>query len=170
MDFTLTCSQLTLNQNFLPMKVYPLKEELLIQLYFCEQGIRIFKSKDITLPTKVHLVKVWFSSSHVWMWELDCEEGLVLKNWCFWTVVLEKTLERKRLKSHKLWSDGEFWCSSFSGVPFIIINKPLLNGKWAHSSLVLGQRFYSYCSFSWRKTELVTKIWVRNQNHLVNKV
>ena len=28
----------------------------------------------------------------VWMWELDCEEGWVLKNWCFWTVVLEKTL------------------------------------------------------------------------------
>jgi len=27
------------------------------------------------------------------MWELDCEEGWVLKNWCFWTVVLEKTLE-----------------------------------------------------------------------------
>ena len=34
-----------------------------------------------------------FSSSHVWMWELDCEEGWVPKNWCFWTVVLEKTLE-----------------------------------------------------------------------------
>ena len=34
-----------------------------------------------------------FSSGHVWMQELDCEEGLVQKNWCFWTVVLEKTLE-----------------------------------------------------------------------------
>ena len=34
-----------------------------------------------------------FSSSHVWMWELDCEESWTLKNWCFWTVVLEKTLE-----------------------------------------------------------------------------
>ena len=33
------------------------------------------------------------SSSHVWMWELDCIESRVLKNWCFWTVVLEKTLE-----------------------------------------------------------------------------
>ena len=33
-----------------------------------------------------------FSSGHVWMWELDCEEGWALKNWCFWTVVLEKTL------------------------------------------------------------------------------
>ena len=34
-----------------------------------------------------------FSSGHVWMWELDCEESRVPKNWCFWTVVLEKTLE-----------------------------------------------------------------------------
>ena len=34
-----------------------------------------------------------FSSGHLWMWELDCEESWALKNWCFWTVVLEKTLE-----------------------------------------------------------------------------
>ena len=34
-----------------------------------------------------------FSSSHVWMWELDHKESWVLKNWCFWTAVLEKTLE-----------------------------------------------------------------------------
>ena len=34
-----------------------------------------------------------FSSSHVWMWELDHKEGWVPKNWCFWTVVLEKTLQ-----------------------------------------------------------------------------
>ena len=34
-----------------------------------------------------------FSSSHVWMWELDYRENWALKNWCFWTVVLEKTLE-----------------------------------------------------------------------------
>ena len=34
-----------------------------------------------------------FSSSHVWMWKLDYKESWVPKNWCFWTVVLEKTLE-----------------------------------------------------------------------------
>ena len=34
-----------------------------------------------------------FSSGHAWMWELDYKEGWALKNWCFWTVVLEKTLE-----------------------------------------------------------------------------
>ena len=34
-----------------------------------------------------------FSSSGVWMWELDCEVSWAPKNWCFWTVVLDKTLE-----------------------------------------------------------------------------
>ena len=34
-----------------------------------------------------------FSSRHVWMWELDCEESWASKNWCFWTAVLEKILE-----------------------------------------------------------------------------
>ena len=34
-----------------------------------------------------------FSSSHVQMWELDSKKSWALKNWCFWTVVLEKTLE-----------------------------------------------------------------------------
>ena len=36
---------------------------------------------------------LWFSSSHVQMWELDYKESWVPKNWCFWTVVLEKTLK-----------------------------------------------------------------------------
>ena len=54
----------------------------------------ILKSRDIILPTKVHLVKAMdFSSSDVWMWELDNKESWAPKNWCFWTVVLEKTLE-----------------------------------------------------------------------------
>ena len=53
----------------------------------------IFKSRDITLPTKVHLVKTTgFSNSHVWMWELNAESWAP-KNRCFWIVVLEKTLE-----------------------------------------------------------------------------
>ena len=54
----------------------------------------ILKSRDITWPTKVHLSKGYgVSSSHVWMWKLDCEESWALKNWCFWAVVLKKTLE-----------------------------------------------------------------------------
>ena len=54
----------------------------------------ILKSGDITLSTKVHLVKgMVFSSGHVWMWELDYKESWAPKNWCFWNLVLEKTLE-----------------------------------------------------------------------------
>ena len=55
---------------------------------------RVLKSRDITLPTKVCIVKAMvFSSSHVGMFELDRKEGWAPKNWCFWTVVVEKTLE-----------------------------------------------------------------------------
>ena len=50
----------------------------------------ILKSRDITLPTRSGY---GFSSGHAWMWKLDCEESWVSKNWCFWTMVLEKTLE-----------------------------------------------------------------------------
>ena len=41
----------------------------------------------------MNLQSYGFSSGHVWMWQLDHKEGWALKNWCFWTVVLEKTLE-----------------------------------------------------------------------------
>ena len=51
----------------------------------------ILKSSDITLPKKFQ--KLGFSSSHVFMWELDSKESWVPKNWCFWNVVLKKTLE-----------------------------------------------------------------------------
>ena len=51
---------------------------------------RILKSRDITLSQKVHIVKamVFPVLMYGWMWELDYKES-----WCFWTVVLEKTLE-----------------------------------------------------------------------------
>ena len=51
----------------------------------------ILKSRDITLLTKVCLVKAMVFPV-VMMWELDCTQSWVPKNWCFWTVVLEKTL------------------------------------------------------------------------------
>ena len=54
----------------------------------------IFKSRDITLPKKgLSSQNYGFSSSYVCTWELDYKESSLLKNWCFWTVVLEKTLE-----------------------------------------------------------------------------
>jgi len=54
----------------------------------------ILKSRDITLLTEVHLIKAMvFPVVMYWMWELDYKESWVPKNQCFWTVVLEKTLE-----------------------------------------------------------------------------
>ena len=54
----------------------------------------ILKNRGITLPTKgLYSQSYGFSSSHTWMWELDHKEGWAHANWCFWTVVLEKTLE-----------------------------------------------------------------------------
>ena len=54
----------------------------------------ILKSREITLSTKYPSSQDYgFSSGHVWMWKLDYKESWAWKNWCFWTVVLEKTLE-----------------------------------------------------------------------------
>ena len=63
-------------------------------LGFTIQSFKTIRTIDITLSTKVHLFKAKvFSSSHVWIWEWDYKESWALKNWCFWTVVLEKTLK-----------------------------------------------------------------------------
>ena len=53
----------------------------------------ILKSRDITLPISLSSQSYGFSSCHAWMWELDYKESWAPNNWCFWTVVLEKTLE-----------------------------------------------------------------------------
>ena len=53
----------------------------------------ILKSRAITSPSKVHLVKAMVFPVVMYGCELDYKESWVPKNWCFWTVVLEKTLE-----------------------------------------------------------------------------
>ena len=53
----------------------------------------ILKSRDIIANKSPSSQGYGFSSGHVWMWELDCKESWAPKNWCFWTVVVEKTLE-----------------------------------------------------------------------------
>ena len=52
---------------------------------------RILKNRDIANKGPSSQ-SYGFSSSHVWMWELDYKESWTLKNWCFWTAVLKKTL------------------------------------------------------------------------------
>ena len=53
----------------------------------------ILKTRNITLPTKVCLIKNMVYSVVVWMWKLDYKESWAWKNWCFCTVVFEKSLE-----------------------------------------------------------------------------
>ena len=53
----------------------------------------ILKSRDNFVHKGPSSQGYGFSSSHVWMWELDCEESWAPKNWCFWTMMLEKALE-----------------------------------------------------------------------------
>ena len=89
-DFIFLGSKITVNSDC----SHEIKRCMLLGRKVMTNLDSILKRRDITLPTKVHLVKaVVFSSSHVWMWELDYKESWVMKNWCFWTVVLEKTLE-----------------------------------------------------------------------------
>ena len=86
----------------------------------------VLKSRDITLPTKLCLVKAMvFSSVHVWMWELDYKESWALKNWCFWTMVLEKTLESPlNCKEIKLVKGNQPWV--FTGRTDVETEAPIL--------------------------------------------
>ena len=82
----------------------------------------ILKSRDITCWQRSSSQSYGFPSGHVWMWELDYKESWVPKNWCFWTVVLEKTLESlldcKEIKpvhpkGNQSWNiHWKYWCWS----------------------------------------------------------
>ena len=86
-DFIFLCSKVTADGD----SSHEVKRYLFLGRKTMTNLDSILKSKDITWQAKVCRVKTGFSSSHVWMWELDCKESWALKNWCFWTMVLEKT-------------------------------------------------------------------------------
>ena len=72
---------------------YLVKRQLLLGRKAMTNLDSILRNRDVTLPTKVHIVKAMvFPVVMYTMWELDHKEGWALKNWCFWTMVLEKTL------------------------------------------------------------------------------
>jgi len=84
-DFIFLGSKITADGDF----SHEIKRHLLLGRKAMTNLDSTLKSRDITLPTKICLVKAYgCSSSHVRMWEC-----WVQKNWCLWTVVLEKTLE-----------------------------------------------------------------------------
>ena len=73
---------------------HEIKRPLLLGRKIMTNLDRILQSRDITLPKKGPSSQSYdFCISHVWMWEVDYKESWALKNWCFWTVVPEKTLE-----------------------------------------------------------------------------
>ena len=68
-------------------KLTPWKESYDQSTQHIEKQRHYFANKGLSSQSYV------FPSSHVWMWDLDYKESWALKNWCFWTVVLERTLE-----------------------------------------------------------------------------
>ena len=76
-----------------------------------------------------------FSSSHIWMWELDHNEGWLLKNWCFQIVALEKTLESP-------FNSKEITSVNTKG------NHPKFNPKYSLEGFML--RLWYFCHLMWR--------------------
>ena len=72
---------------------HEIKRRLLLGIKAMRNLDSILNIRDITLLKGLHNQAVFFSNSHVQMWELDHKEGWALENWYFWIVVLEKTLE-----------------------------------------------------------------------------
>ena len=123
----------------------------------------ILKSRDITLSTKVHLVKAMVFPVVMYgcMWELGYKESWVLKNWCFWTVARvylspPPTYPYPTPKPSQVWTCPHFrfqvsvpltlWSSS---VWLWIIIKQALPGQlgflWGAHSLLLGLRYWFIC-------------------------
>ena len=90
-DFVFLGSKITAEDDC----CHEMKTHLLLRRKVMTNLDRILKSRNITLPTKVHIVKkpYGFSISHVRMWEFDHKEGWALKNLYFWFVMLPRTLE-----------------------------------------------------------------------------
>ena len=89
-DLIFLVSKITTDSDF----SHEIKRHLLLGRKSMTNLDSVLKRSIITLPTYICLVKSYaFSSCHVWMWELDYRESWALKNECFWTVVLDKTLE-----------------------------------------------------------------------------
>ena len=86
-DFIFLGSKITADGNC----SHEIKRRLLLGRKAMTNLESILKSRDIYFTNRSQ--SYGFSSRHVWMWELDYQESWAQKNWCFWTVMLEKTLE-----------------------------------------------------------------------------
>ena len=88
-DFILRGSKITADGDC----SHEIKRRLLLGRKVMTNLDSILKSRHFFVSKGPSSQGYGFSSGHIWMWELDCEESWALKSWCFWTVLLEKTLE-----------------------------------------------------------------------------
>ena len=94
-DFIFLSSQITADGDC----SHEIKRRLLLGRKVMTNLHSILQSRDITLPTKIRLVKAMvFSSSHVWMGELDCKESWAPKNWPVVLKTLESPLDCKEIQ------------------------------------------------------------------------
>ena len=89
-DFVFLDSKITADSEY----SHEIKRHLLLERNERHDKLSILKSRAITLLTKMCIVKAMvFPVVNVWMWKLTHKEGWATKNWCFWIVLLERTLE-----------------------------------------------------------------------------
>ena len=88
-DFIFLGSKITVDSD----NSHKIKRHLLLGRKAMTNLSSVFKQRHHFADKGPYSQSYSFSSSHVWMWELDHKEGWALTNWCFWNVVLEKTLE-----------------------------------------------------------------------------
>ena len=89
MHFIFLSSKITVDSDW----SHDIKRCLLLGGKAMTNLVSIVQSRDVTLSQGLYSQSYGFPSSHVWMWELNHKEGWAPKNWCFWTVALEKTFE-----------------------------------------------------------------------------
>ena len=87
---------------------HEIKRHLLLERKAMSNLDSILKSRHYFANKGLSSQNYDFSSSHVWMWELDYKESWAPKNWCFWTVMLEKTPESS-LDSKKIQPVNQSW-------------------------------------------------------------
>ena len=104
----------------------------------------MLKSRDILWQQRSISSQIYgFSSSHVWMWGFDHKENWALKNWCFWNVVLEKTVE------------GPLDCKEIKAV------HPKGNQSWIFTGGLMLKLKRQYFSHLIRKTDSSEKFFLR---------
>ena len=131
----------------------------------------VLESRDINFANKgLSSQGYGFSRSHVWMWELACKESWALKNWCFWTVVLENTLDSpldcKEIqpvhpKENQLGVHLKDWCWSWNSNTLVTWYEELAHLKrpWCWERLTEGGEGDDRAEDGWMAS-LTQRTWV----------